>query len=121
MIESEGYGADDVPDLLMTNFKPSDIVAHQYSMDSPEMGDILEAQDAALGQLVDALDANVEDYVVVVTADHGNTPAGGTHRCVAGASGPTAGGHRRPLRRSQGQVAGRADHGSRDRSWIARS
>jgi hypothetical protein len=74
MIESEGYGADDVPDLLMTNFKPSDIVAHQYSMDSSEMGDILEAQDAALGQLVEALDANVEDYVVVVTADHGNTP-----------------------------------------------
>jgi arylsulfatase A-like enzyme len=43
-------------------------------MDSPEMGDVLEAQDAALGDLIDHLDAEVEDYVVVVTADHGNTP-----------------------------------------------
>ena len=74
MLDSEGYGADDVPDLLFTNYKPSDIVAHQYNMDSPEMGDLLAAQDAALGELIDHLDAEVEDYVVVVTADHGNTP-----------------------------------------------
>jgi hypothetical protein len=74
MLESEGYGTDDVPDLFFTNYKPSDITAHQYSMDSPEMGDVLEAQDQALGRIVDFLDEKVGDYVVIVTADHGNTP-----------------------------------------------
>ena len=74
MWEREGYGADDMTDLFFTNYKMTDIVGHQYSMDSPEMGDVLEAQDAALGELVDYLDANVRDYAVVVTADHGSTP-----------------------------------------------
>jgi hypothetical protein len=73
MLERGGYGTDDVVDLFFTNFKISDIVAHQYGMDSDEEGDVVEAQDAALGTLVDWLDAKVGDYVVVVTADHGNT------------------------------------------------
>lgn len=74
MWEREGYGADDVPDLFFTNYKMTDIVGHQYSMDSPEMADVLEAQDAALGELVEYLDANVGDYAIVVSADHGHTP-----------------------------------------------
>ena len=110
MLESQGYGADDAPDLFITNFKPSDITAHQYSMDSPEMGDILEAQDEALGRLVEYLDAEVQDYVIVVTADHGNTPPARPHRCVAGPAGTIAGGHRCAIRRSKGQVPGRPDH-----------
>jgi hypothetical protein len=74
MLDREGYGTDDVPDLFFTNYKPTDIVAHQHNMDSPEMGDTLEAQDAALGRLLGFLDRKVKDYVVIVTADHGNTP-----------------------------------------------
>lgn len=74
MWEREGYGADEVTDLFFTNYKMTDIVGHQYSMDSPEMGDVLEAQDAALGELVDYLDDNVGDYAIVVSADHGHTP-----------------------------------------------
>ena len=74
MLDGEGYGTDDVPDFFFTNYKPTDIVAHQRNMDSPEMGDTLEAQDAALGRLVDFLDEKVKDYVVILTADHGNTP-----------------------------------------------
>jgi hypothetical protein len=73
MLDRGGYGDDEVPDFFMTNFKISDIVAHQYGMDSKEEGDVLEAQDAALGKLVDWLDAEVGDYAVIVTADHGNT------------------------------------------------
>jgi hypothetical protein len=75
MLEGEGYGADDVTDLFFTNYKPTDIVGHQYTMDSPEMGDVLEAQDAALGRLLDWLDANVGDYAVILSADHGHTPS----------------------------------------------
>ncbi|MGH2754401.1 MAG: alkaline phosphatase family protein [Actinomycetota bacterium] len=74
MLAGQGYGSDDVPDLFFTNYKPTDIVAHQHNMDSEEMGAVLEAQDAALGDLVDHLDRRVKDYVVIVTADHGNTP-----------------------------------------------
>ena len=74
MLEREGYGGDASPDLFFTNYKPTDIVGHQHNIDSPNMGDTLEAQDAALGRLVDYLDENVGDYVVIVTSDHGNTP-----------------------------------------------
>lgn len=71
MLEREGYGRDPVPDLFFTNYKMTDIVGHQYGIASPEMGDVLEAQDSALGVFLDYLDEEVEDYVVVVTADHG--------------------------------------------------
>lgn len=75
MLEGEGYGADDVTDFFFTNYKPTDIVGHQYTMDSPEMGDVLEAQDDALGRLLDWLDTNVGDYAVILSADHGHTPS----------------------------------------------
>jgi hypothetical protein len=74
LLERSRYGVDSVPDLFMTNFKVSDIMGHRYTMESPEMGAIIAAQDAELGRLVDFLDRKVRDYVVVVTADHGHTP-----------------------------------------------
>jgi hypothetical protein len=74
MMSREGYGADEVTDLLFTNLKVTDIVGHRYSIDSPEMGEVLEAQDEALGRLIAYLDRAVGNYAVVVTADHGNTP-----------------------------------------------
>ncbi|MDP9067855.1 MAG: alkaline phosphatase family protein [Actinomycetota bacterium] len=75
MLEREGYGADATTDLFFTNYKMTDIVGHQYSMDSEEMGDVLEAQDRALGRLVDYLDENVRDYALLLSADHGHTPS----------------------------------------------
>jgi hypothetical protein len=74
MIKNEGYGADEVPDILLTNFKMTDIVGHQYTMDAPEEEAVLRAQDEALGRLRDYLDRAVKDYTIVVTADHGHTP-----------------------------------------------
>ncbi|MFP5351104.1 MAG: alkaline phosphatase family protein [Actinomycetota bacterium] len=74
MLEREGYGSDAVPDLFFINYKPTDIVGHQHNMDSEEMGEVLESQDAALGRLIDFLDEKVKDYVVILTSDHGNTP-----------------------------------------------
>jgi hypothetical protein len=75
MLDRGGYGADEIPDLFFTNFKMTDIAGHQYSMDSIEERDVLHAQDAALGRIVDYLDREVADYVVVLTADHGHTPS----------------------------------------------
>ena len=69
------FGGDLVPDLLFVNYKMTDIAGHQSSMESVEMADALEAQDAALERIVSFLEYNVRSYVVVVTADHGHTPA----------------------------------------------
>jgi predicted AlkP superfamily pyrophosphatase or phosphodiesterase len=74
IIEREGFGSDDVPDMLFTNYKMTDIVGHQYNMESEEAEIVLRSQDDALGEVVAYLDENVKDYVVVVTADHGHTP-----------------------------------------------
>ena len=53
MITHEGFGQDDVPDLLYANFKEIDYISHIWSMNSPEMDDAVRLQDAALKQLVD--------------------------------------------------------------------
>ncbi|MDQ5815843.1 MAG: alkaline phosphatase family protein [Actinomycetota bacterium] len=69
----EGYGRDAVPDMLFINYKMSDYAGHWYLINSPEMRDILRAQDRALGELLHFLDNRVGDYVVALTADHGHT------------------------------------------------
>jgi Type I phosphodiesterase / nucleotide pyrophosphatase len=75
MFERSGYGADDIPDVFLTNFKASDLVGHRYTIDSEEMRQVIEAQDKALGDLVELLDDKVGDYVMVISADHGHTPS----------------------------------------------
>jgi predicted AlkP superfamily pyrophosphatase or phosphodiesterase len=75
LMDQEGYGADDVPDMLFTNFKMTDIVGHQYTMDSPRMKSVLHAQDDALARILEYLEDEVQDYVVVLSADHGHTPS----------------------------------------------
>jgi hypothetical protein len=69
------FGADSVPDLLMVNFKMTDVVGHFYTMDSPEMAENLAAQDAALGDIVHGLESMHRDFVLILSADHGHTPA----------------------------------------------
>jgi arylsulfatase A-like enzyme len=73
VIRREGFGADDVPDLLFINYKAIDHVSHIWSVNSPEMVDTLKWQDAALRELVDALNREVgrDRWVLVLTADHG--------------------------------------------------
>lgn len=77
LIEREGFGADDEPDLLFVNYKVTDYVAHTWGISSPEMRDSLVAQDAALRDLVGALDARVGAgrWALVLTADHGAAPS----------------------------------------------
>lgn len=76
MISEEGYGDDDVTDLLFTNFKHIDRLAHYFNMVAPEVRAVMTATDDALGSLIAHLDSTVGPgrYVVVVTADHGLQP-----------------------------------------------
>ena len=76
MISEDGYGSDDLTDLVFTNYKQIDRVGHYFNMDSEEVHDSVIETDRQLGVLVDFLDDNVGRgrYVVVVTADHGQQP-----------------------------------------------
>jgi arylsulfatase A-like enzyme len=76
LIRDEGYGEDAVTDLLFTNFKQIDRDGHYYSMHAPEVRDTVVASDEVLGDIVGFLDERVGrgNYVVVVTADHGQQP-----------------------------------------------
>jgi len=76
VLRREGFGADDVPDLFFVNFKEIDYISHIWSMNSPEMGDAVEYQDAALEDLVAFLDDTVGEgeWALAITADHAAMP-----------------------------------------------
>ncbi|MGH2776214.1 MAG: alkaline phosphatase family protein [Actinomycetota bacterium] len=76
MIETEGYGDDDITDLLFTNFKQIDRVGHYYNMDSEYVNDVLVRTDEELGRIIDELDRIVGpgEWVIALTADHGQQP-----------------------------------------------
>ena len=73
VIEREGFGADDVPDLLYVNYKMLDTLGHAYSADGVELLDGLRAQDRELDRLVGILDDRVGagEWAMFLTADHG--------------------------------------------------
>jgi Type I phosphodiesterase / nucleotide pyrophosphatase len=76
LIRQEGFGSDDVADLLLTNFKQIDLIGHAYNMLQPEVEDGIRYSDAALGKLVDFFDRRVGSgrWVLAMTADHGQSP-----------------------------------------------
>ena len=76
IIEREGFGQDEIPDLLFVNYKMIDYVTHVWTLDGVEMRDVVEAQDAALEELVTFLDREVGEgeWAFVLTADHGGVP-----------------------------------------------
>jgi hypothetical protein len=76
VIQNEGFGKDDVPDLLYLNFKEIDYVSHVWSMNSLEMRDAVVAQDLALKRFVSFLNDEVgkNEWVLALTADHGAMP-----------------------------------------------
>jgi hypothetical protein len=73
VIANEGFGQDAVPDLLFLNFKEIDYISHIWSMNSLEMKDAVDYQDAALKRFVGYLDRVVGkgNWAMVLTADHG--------------------------------------------------
>ncbi len=73
LIEREGFGLDDVPDLLYLNYKAIDTIGHLFSADGVEMSDAIRWQDQALRELVEYLDRVVGErrWAMILTADHG--------------------------------------------------
>ena len=75
MIEREPVGEDDVPDLILLNYKGADFVGHKHGPDSNELRVTLAEMDRHLAQILSALEAKVGiNYLLAVTADHGMPP-----------------------------------------------
>ena len=76
LIRREGFGSDEVPDLLFVNYKMIDYISHVWTENSPEMRDAVRAQDEALDELVGFLNETVGEgeWVIALTADHGSLP-----------------------------------------------
>jgi arylsulfatase A-like enzyme len=76
MIRDEGYGDDEITDLLFTNFKQIDRLGHYFNMASEEVHDAVIESDKQLGVLTESLDDQVGRgrWALVVTADHGQQP-----------------------------------------------
>jgi Type I phosphodiesterase / nucleotide pyrophosphatase len=73
VITREGFGVDEVPDLLFVNYKAIDTIGHLFSADGIEMSDAVQTQDDTLARLVAFLDDTVgkDRWVMALTADHG--------------------------------------------------
>jgi hypothetical protein len=76
ILQTEGFGLDEVPDLFFTNYKPTDLTGHSYNLVEPEVKQNLVEQDRQLKVIVEGLNDLVgrDNYVLAVTADHGVTP-----------------------------------------------
>jgi hypothetical protein len=74
VIADEGFGDDEVTDMLFVNYKNIDHVGHVWSTNSPEMRDTVRWQDDGLRELVGILNREVgrREWVLLVTADHGH-------------------------------------------------
>ncbi len=76
VVDREGFGADDVPDLLFINYKLIDEVGHVDTMNSVQMRDSIKEQDRDLPSLIRILNEQVGEgrWVMSLVADHGHTP-----------------------------------------------
>jgi Type I phosphodiesterase / nucleotide pyrophosphatase len=76
VIRREGFGADDVPDILFTNYKQIDKMGHRWSFPTPQMDAVVRASAEEFVALTELLDRQVGrgEWVMALTADHGSTP-----------------------------------------------
>ena len=76
VIREEGFGDDEVPDLLFTNYKYIDEASHHWTMNSEQMTGVVRATDLAFAHITSILDREVGRgrWVIGVVADHGSTP-----------------------------------------------
>jgi hypothetical protein len=110
VILREGFGDDEVPDLLYLNYKAIDVVGHLFSANGIEMSDAVRTQDEHLRILVRLLNEEVGRgrWVLVLTADHGTQY-----------DPEVSGFFRIDIDRLEQQIAGRFDDGD-DRPLIER-
>jgi predicted AlkP superfamily pyrophosphatase or phosphodiesterase len=76
-VTNEKLGQRGVTDLLTVSFSANDYVGHAVGPDAPEVRDMAIRVDALIGQLFKLLDREVglQNCVIVLTADHGVSPA----------------------------------------------
>ncbi len=77
LINEEGLGTDDTPDLLLVSFSSIDEIGHDFGPTSLEVGDAIWRVDRQIARLLDALSRFLvvrEDCLLIVTSDHGMTP-----------------------------------------------
>ncbi|MFZ4896332.1 alkaline phosphatase family protein [Plantibacter sp. Mn2098] len=69
------------PDAVMVHLDEPDIAGHDYGAASDEYLAAIEGVDAAVGELLAAVEGRGtyadDDWLIVVTTDHGHTPSGG--------------------------------------------
>ncbi len=84
LIEREGLGQDEVPDLLAVNLSSNDYIGHAFGPDSPEVLDAAVRTDRQLAAFFAFLERRVPgglgSVILVVTADHGVSPLPGALR-----------------------------------------
>lgn len=80
VIRREGFGRDEVPDVLYINHKLIDTLGHLYGIQAPEIKDALEVEDEYLGRFIEFLDREVGRgrWVLGLTADHGSLESAAT-------------------------------------------
>jgi predicted AlkP superfamily pyrophosphatase or phosphodiesterase len=76
-IDGESLGQDDAPDILVLSLSGHDYVNHSWGAESRMSHDHLLQVDQLLAEFFRALDRKVgkDNYVAVLTADHGFMPA----------------------------------------------
>jgi hypothetical protein len=75
MIERESVGEDEIPDLILLNYKGADFAGHAYGPHSEELRLTLAEMDRHLARIINALHARTAgNYLLAVTADHGMPP-----------------------------------------------
>jgi hypothetical protein len=75
-LKQERLGQHSGTDVLTVSFSSNDLLGHQVGPDAPEIRDMCIRTDRALGQLLQAIEAEAGagNYVVVLTSDHGVAP-----------------------------------------------
>lgn len=78
LIDREGLGKDETPDLLAINLSTNDYIGHAYGPDSPEVLDASVQTDRHLSEFFNHLGRTVRgglgSVTILVTADHGVAP-----------------------------------------------
>jgi predicted AlkP superfamily pyrophosphatase or phosphodiesterase len=75
-IMREGLGDDRITDLFWVELKMPDYAGHAWNMLRPEQADVLSEVDRQIARFVGELDRTVgrRNYVLMVSADHGQEP-----------------------------------------------
>ncbi|MFT3883811.1 MAG: alkaline phosphatase family protein [Gemmatales bacterium] len=76
VLDNEKLGQHEQTDYLVVSYSSNDSVGHVWGPDSQEVMDVTLRADKIMAEMINYLDAHVgrENYVMVVSADHGVCP-----------------------------------------------